>query len=164
MIGAGLRNDIYDRPPLRRWGEGPVTLLGDAAHPMTPNLGQGACQALEDAVVLGDCLRGADDMPRALRSYEARRIPRTTAIVERSWRLGRMAQWENALGCSLRYFRWHAPDRLRRSVEELFWWYGEGKLRPCITHRLPLERSVEAIRLLTDRKAHGKIVVVPGER
>ncbi len=69
-----------------------------------------------------------------------------------------------ALGCSLRYFRWHAPDRLRRSVEELFRWYGEGKLRPCVTHRLPLERSVEAIRLLTDRKAHGKIVVVPGER
>jgi NADPH2:quinone reductase len=69
-----------------------------------------------------------------------------------------------ALGCSLRYFRWHAPDKLRRSVEELFRWYGEGKLRPCVTHRLPLERSVEAIRLLTDRKAHGKIVVVPGER
>jgi len=66
-----------------------------------------------------------------------------------------------ALGSSLRYFRWHAPDKLRRSVEELFGWYGEGKLRPCITHRLPLGQSVEAIRLLTDRKAHGKIVVVP---
>jgi len=65
-----------------------------------------------------------------------------------------------ALGSSLRYFRWHAPDKLRRSVEELVRWYGEGKLRPCITHRLPLERSVEAIRLLTDRKAHGKVVVV----
>ena len=68
-----------------------------------------------------------------------------------------------ALGCSLRYFRWHAPDKLRRSVEELFRWYGEGKLKPCITHRLPLGRSVEAIRLLTDRKAHGKVVVVPEE-
>ncbi len=66
-----------------------------------------------------------------------------------------------ALGSSLRYFRWHAPDKLRRSVDELFGWYGEGRLRPCITHRLPLEKSVEAIRLLTDRKAHGKIVVVP---
>ncbi len=66
-----------------------------------------------------------------------------------------------ALGSSLRYFRWHAPDKLRRSVDELFGWYGEGKLRPCITHRLPLGKSVEAIRLLTDRKAHGKIVVVP---
>jgi NADPH2:quinone reductase len=67
-----------------------------------------------------------------------------------------------ALGSSLRYFRWHAPDKLRRSVEELLGWYGEGRLSPLITHRLPLERTVEAIRLLTDRKAHGKVVVVPG--
>ena len=64
-----------------------------------------------------------------------------------------------ALGSSLRYFRWHAPDKLTRSVDELFRWYGEGKLRPCITHRLPLEEGVEAIRLLTDRRAHGKVVV-----
>src|SRR6266567_2057200 len=64
------------------------------------------------------------------------------------------------LGSSLRYFRWHAPDKLRRSVEELVRWYGEGKLRPLVTHRLPLEQSVEAIRLLTDRKAHGKVVVL----
>jgi NADPH2:quinone reductase len=71
-----------------------------------------------------------------------------------------LAKHRAALGSSLRYFRWHAPDKLRRSVEELVRWYGEGKLRPCVTHRLPLERSVEAIRLLTDRKAHGKVVVV----
>ncbi len=69
-----------------------------------------------------------------------------------------------ALGSSLRYFRWHAPDKLLRSVEELVQWYGEGKLRPLVTHRLPLERSVEAIRLLTDRKAHGKVVVVVDPR
>jgi NADPH2:quinone reductase len=64
-----------------------------------------------------------------------------------------------ALGSSLRYFRWHAPEKLRISVDELLQWYGEGKLKPCVTHRLPLERSVEALRLLTDRRAHGKIVV-----
>ena len=69
-----------------------------------------------------------------------------------------------ALGSSLRYFRWHAPDKLARSVGELMRWYGEGKLKPCITHRLPLEKSVEAIRLLTDRKAHGKVVVVVESR
>jgi NADPH:quinone reductase len=69
-----------------------------------------------------------------------------------------------ALGSSLRYFRWHAPDKLRRSVEELVQWYGEGKLRPLVTHRLPLEQSVEAIRLLTDRKAHGKVVVTMESR
>src|SRR5262249_53478944 len=45
-------NDIYDLDPLPRWGEGSAVLLGDAAHPMTPNLGQGACQAIADAVVL----------------------------------------------------------------------------------------------------------------
>jgi len=69
-----------------------------------------------------------------------------------------------ALGSSLRYFRWHAPDKLRRSVEALFAWYRAGKLRPLISHRLPLGRSVEAIKLLTDRKAHGKVVVVPEGR
>jgi NADPH2:quinone reductase len=69
-----------------------------------------------------------------------------------------------ALGSSLRYFRWHAPDKLRRSVDELLAWYEAGKLRPYVSHRLPLERSVEAIRLLIDRKALGKIVILPGLR
>jgi 2-polyprenyl-6-methoxyphenol hydroxylase-like FAD-dependent oxidoreductase len=91
-----LRNDIYDRPPLRAWGRGRVTLLGDAAHPMTPNLGQGACQALEDAVALGRALAGVTGDPApALRAYESRRIPRTSAIVTQSRRIGAMAQWSN---------------------------------------------------------------------
>ncbi|MGA8399953.1 MAG: NADPH:quinone oxidoreductase family protein [Stellaceae bacterium] len=64
-----------------------------------------------------------------------------------------------ALGSSLRYFRWYAPGKLKRSVEELLRWHSEGKLKPCITHCFPLERSVEALRLLTDRRAFGKIVV-----
>jgi NADPH2:quinone reductase len=67
-----------------------------------------------------------------------------------------------ALGCSLRYYRNQAPDKLRRSVDALLGWYAEGKLKPLVSHRLPLERSVEAIKLLTDRKALGKVVVVPG--
>jgi NADPH2:quinone reductase len=66
----------------------------------------------------------------------------------------------SALGSSLRYFRWRAPEKLRASVEELMRWYGEGRLVPCVTHRLPLERGIEAIRLLTDRAAHGKVVVM----
>lgn len=67
----------------------------------------------------------------------------------------------SALGCSLGYFRRYAPDKLQQSVEILLAWYGRGQLKPYIAHRLPLERSVEAIRLLTERKALGKIVVVP---
>jgi NADPH2:quinone reductase len=67
----------------------------------------------------------------------------------------------SALGCSLRYYLNHAPDKLRRSEEALLGWYAQGKLKPHVSHRLPLERSVEAIGLLTGRRAHGKVVVVP---
>ena len=92
-----LRHDIYDRQPLTQWGRGRVTLLGDAAHPMTPNLGQGACQAIEDAVVLGQCLARQPDVAEALRAYESRRIARTTALVKQSRAIGRLGQLENPL-------------------------------------------------------------------
>jgi NADPH:quinone reductase len=72
-----------------------------------------------------------------------------------------LVKHRSALGSALRYFRWHAPDKLRRSVDELVQWYGEDKLRPHVTHRLPLERAADAIRLLTDRQAFGKVVVMP---
>lgn len=109
---AILRTDIYDREPLGEvWGEGRVTLLGDAAHPMTPNLGQGACQAVEDAVVLARCLadRPVED---ALRLYERRRAARTARIQRRSRLAGRLFQLENSVACRLRdaAFR-HVPSR-----------------------------------------------------
>jgi 2-polyprenyl-6-methoxyphenol hydroxylase-like FAD-dependent oxidoreductase len=72
-----IRTDACDRRPLRQWGSGRVTLLGDAAHPMTPNVGQGACMAIEDAAVLAKCLLGYSDVALAFRSYQARRGPRT---------------------------------------------------------------------------------------
>jgi 2-polyprenyl-6-methoxyphenol hydroxylase-like FAD-dependent oxidoreductase len=97
-----LRTDIYDREPSKRWGAGRVTLLGDAAHPMTPNLGQGACQAIEDAVVLAGSLRATTQIPDALRTYEYRRSGRTAAIVRRSRRMGRIMQVENPMLCALR--------------------------------------------------------------
>ncbi len=87
-----IQNDILDRPPLRKWGLGRATLLGDAAHAATPNLGQGACQALEDAVVLAHCLRAEQPVDAALRAYERLRIPRTAAIVNNSRRTGRILQ------------------------------------------------------------------------
>lgn len=101
---AVLRNDVVDLAPLPRWTAGRVTLLGDAAHAMTPNMGQGACQAIEDAVVLGSQLASAAgaEVPAALAAYEARRRPRAAALVQRSWRLGRVAQWEGRLARGLR--------------------------------------------------------------
>jgi 2-polyprenyl-6-methoxyphenol hydroxylase-like FAD-dependent oxidoreductase len=98
-----LRTDIYDRDPVKeRWGAGRVTLLGDSAHPMTPDLGQGACQAIEDAVELAKCLGHRESIEAALELYETRRIRRTAAIVRGSRRIGRVAQLQNPLACSLR--------------------------------------------------------------
>jgi salicylate hydroxylase len=69
---------LYDGAALKQWGEGPVTLLGDAAHPMLPYLAQGAAMAIEDAAVLARCLaQSPDNAPTALRNYEAQRRPRT---------------------------------------------------------------------------------------
>ena len=99
---AILKNDIIDRPPIPIWGVGRLTLLGDAAHPSTPNLGQGACQALEDAVVLADCLRQADGVISGLRSYEERRRRRTALVTTQSWSLGKVFQWQNPIAIWLR--------------------------------------------------------------
>lgn len=99
---AILQNDIYDRPVLKAWGRGRVTLLGDAAHPKTSNLGQGACQALEDAVVLGQCSERGMDVAAALRRYEALRRPRTDRIVRQSRLLGTIAQGSNPLVAGFR--------------------------------------------------------------
>jgi salicylate hydroxylase len=72
---------LYDVPPLGRWGDGPVTLLGDAAHPMLPFLAQGAAMAIEDAAVLADHLaRNADDPAAAMRRYERARRRRTARV------------------------------------------------------------------------------------
>jgi 2-polyprenyl-6-methoxyphenol hydroxylase-like FAD-dependent oxidoreductase len=99
---AILRNDIVDRRPVATWGTGRVTLLGDAAHPTTPNFGQGACMALEDALVLADCLWESRDVGIALRWYEARRVERTSTIVRQSRRIGWVAQWQNPLAVWVR--------------------------------------------------------------
>jgi 2-polyprenyl-6-methoxyphenol hydroxylase-like FAD-dependent oxidoreductase len=99
---AILRNDIYDRPPLDAWGRGRMTLAGDAAHPMTPNLGQGACQALEDALVIGRAVAEGGELTSSLRRYESRRAPRANEIVRRSRQVSRLAQFQNPLIVAVR--------------------------------------------------------------
>ncbi|MBZ5610288.1 MAG: FAD-dependent monooxygenase [Acidobacteriia bacterium] len=101
---AILRNDIVDRDPLASWGAGRVTLLGDAAHPMTPNLGQGGCQGIEDALVLARVLSSRSPVEAALRFYEQQRVARTTPIVLRSRQVGVLGQLENPLARRLRDF------------------------------------------------------------
>jgi 2-polyprenyl-6-methoxyphenol hydroxylase-like FAD-dependent oxidoreductase len=82
-----------------------VTLLGDAAHPMLPHAGQGAAQALEDAVTLGSVMKEAADaraIDAALRRYEELRAPRTRAVIEVARRNARMGSMTSAAGCWVR--------------------------------------------------------------
>src|SRR5215207_792553 len=73
---------LYDRDPLQQWTKGRATILGDAAHPMLPYLGQGACQAMEDGVVLAKALAATPDDPTAaLKLYERARLPRASRVV-----------------------------------------------------------------------------------
>lgn len=97
-----VRMDLSDRPPTKRWGEGRVTLLGDAAHPMTPNIAQGACQGIEDAVVLMKTLSTEPDVITALRAYEERRKGRTATLTKRSRMVGAIGQWESPILCAIR--------------------------------------------------------------
>jgi 2-polyprenyl-6-methoxyphenol hydroxylase-like FAD-dependent oxidoreductase len=83
-------DELFDRRPLDVWGAGPVTLLGDAAHPMLPHAGQGAAQALEDAVGLGLALSAGGPIAPALRRYEAVRARRTRRIVTLARRIARV--------------------------------------------------------------------------
>src|SRR5579875_1228035 len=96
--GAVLHHDLYELPQLKTYVSGPVALAGDAAHAMTPNLGQGACQALEDAVVLGNVLAGGG----GLAAYDQQWRPRSQMIARRSRRIGTTAQWAFPAAVSLR--------------------------------------------------------------
>jgi 2-polyprenyl-6-methoxyphenol hydroxylase-like FAD-dependent oxidoreductase len=88
---------LADRDPLAAGGRGPVTLVGDAAHPMLPQTGQGAAQALEDAVALGEALAAGGSITAALRRYEAMRAVRTAALVRRGRRIAASMASESAV-------------------------------------------------------------------
>jgi 2-polyprenyl-6-methoxyphenol hydroxylase-like FAD-dependent oxidoreductase len=99
-----LHNDIYDIEPMSQWSRGRVVLVGDAAHPTTPNLGQGACQAIESSLALASSLAHEPDLDAAFRRYEIGRMERTARITNQSWQIGRIGQLENRLACALRNF------------------------------------------------------------
>jgi 2-polyprenyl-6-methoxyphenol hydroxylase-like FAD-dependent oxidoreductase len=101
--GAVLRNDIHDLPlPLAPFASGRIALLGDAAHAMTPNLGQGACAAIEDAAALAAYLADAIDPASALERYDADRRPPTSKLVRRSRQLGAIGQLDHRPAVAMR--------------------------------------------------------------
>jgi 2-polyprenyl-6-methoxyphenol hydroxylase-like FAD-dependent oxidoreductase len=125
--GVLLRNDVLHLdPPPRRLAAGCIALLGDAGHAMTPDLGQGACQALEDAAVLAAVVAKAEpaQIPAALGRYDAARRARTRMIVRRSRSIARLAHLQGAVRCALRDRLVAAAGALppNRALDKLLGW------------------------------------------
>jgi 2-polyprenyl-6-methoxyphenol hydroxylase-like FAD-dependent oxidoreductase len=125
-----LRHDVAELAvPLPSFALGRIALLGDAAHPMAPNLGQGACQALEDAAVLARLATGTEPSGVAamLARYSAARLPRTTDIVRWSRRAGLMATWTSPVAVALRDTVTRmvgklAPNAALRGLDSVYGW------------------------------------------
>jgi 2-polyprenyl-6-methoxyphenol hydroxylase-like FAD-dependent oxidoreductase len=92
-----LRNDLYDRSRARHWARGATVLIGDAAHPMRPHLGQGGCQALEDAAILAAFAERGSDLPTAFARFAAFRRARVTRVVREAALIGRVINLRPAL-------------------------------------------------------------------
>ena len=123
---------MCDRDPLPFWTRGRVTLLGDAAHPTTQYMAQGACMALEDAVTLGEALRVKDnDWTAALDLYQHSRIARTARIVLSGREMGRLYHAkgvERLVRTSL--WQGRTPERYYDALEWLYGWNVGNCLRP----------------------------------
>ena len=92
-----IRNDLFDRAQPRHWSRGQVVLVGDAAHPMRPHLGQGGCQGIEDAAVLARCVALEPDLPAAFLRFAAFRRRRVRRLVAESAAIGRMVNLRPAV-------------------------------------------------------------------
>ncbi|MFG2396447.1 FAD-dependent oxidoreductase [Streptomyces lydicus] len=127
-----LRNDVRTAAaPPPAFHRGRVALLGDAVHPMTPNLGQGGCQAIEDAVVLAQLAAPDADLATALAEFTRQRLPRTMDVVRRAERIGRLTTWRSRPACALRAVLMAAtarltPDLALRALDGIADWRPEG--------------------------------------
>ena len=117
-----LRVNLYDIAPLRSWHQGRVVLLGDAAHAMMPNLGQGGAQAIEDAYVLAQSLTNQPSVKTAFEMYERTRRPKATRLTRTAWWLGKVAHvhapWQRELRNAL--FKMTPQQISQRQAETLY--------------------------------------------
>jgi len=128
--GTILKTGATDREPNKRWGTGRMTLLGDAIHPTTPNLGQGGCQAMEDALVLARCFEKHGATEGALRNYEHLRHLRTATLTKISRYYGRIGQLENIWARALRRMPLSlAPELLAQRLMQIVFDYDATKIR-----------------------------------
>lgn len=114
-------NDILDLEPLNQFAFGRIILIGDAAHATTPNMGQGACQAIEDAVTLSQCMKKHTDIEQAFYAFEQLRLKRTAWVINTSRQVGKLAQMENRFLISLRNaaLRMAPPTLERKQLKKI---------------------------------------------
>ncbi|MFD0963090.1 FAD-dependent monooxygenase [Pseudofulvibacter geojedonensis] len=111
-------DEVSDLKPISSWATGNVCLLGDAAHAMTPNLGQGACQAIEDAYVLSECLEKYP-LQEAFKKYQKLRIAKAQSLVKTSWHIGKMAHVKNPfLAKCVNFMLKNSPEVMRKKQSE----------------------------------------------
>jgi 2-polyprenyl-6-methoxyphenol hydroxylase-like FAD-dependent oxidoreductase len=99
---AILQNDLLDLKPILNWYKGNIILIGDAAHATTPNLGQGACQAIEDAYFLADCLSRYPSVSEAFSAFQNKRKPKADFVTKTSFQMGQVINIGGAVGYRLR--------------------------------------------------------------
>ena len=112
-----ILNDIIDLKPMEKWTAENLCLIGDAAHATTPNLGQGGCQAVEDAYIIGKLLENEKDWNQVFHQFEKIRKSKVHHIVNTSWTLGQIAQWENFTGIRNFVFR-NIPESVNQKQME----------------------------------------------
>jgi len=119
-----LKNSLTDRKPHKGWTKGNVTLLGDAAHPTTPNLGQGGCVSVEGAYILAKSIQKYGLTDKSFERYEELQFPRSENIVNESLKFGKMGQLTNPILIGLRNFAmWAIPSRVAIKMIDKYFSY-----------------------------------------
>ena len=125
-----LKNSLSDRIPHKGWTKGNITLIGDAAHPTTPNLGQGGCMAIEGAYLLAKCINKYGLSSKAYEIYEKYQFPRSKEIISESLKLGKMGQITNPILITLRNFFFKIiPSRVAMKMIDKYFSYRVTELK-----------------------------------
>lgn len=124
-----IKNSLSDRKPHKGWTKGNVTLLGDAAHPTTPNLGQGGCMAVEGAYILAKSIQKYGLTEKTFERYEELQFPRSANIVNESLKFGKMGQLTNPILIGIRNFAiWSVPSSLAMKMIDKYFSYRVTRL------------------------------------
>lgn len=125
-----LKNSLSDRNPHKGWTQGNTTLIGDAAHPTTPNLGQGGCMAIEGAYLLAKCINKYGLSSKAYEIYEKYQFPRSKEIINESLKLGKIGQITNPILITLRNFFFKIiPSRVAMKMIDKYFSYRVTELK-----------------------------------